>query len=223
MKFRIDLKILFFLVLFFITGQLKLYLLVMLFALLHELAHLLMGILLHFRPEEIEIMPFGFWMSLKPRIEDFKKCILKSNLVELKYIFIAAAGPLLNFILIIVFSNSNLISGDMLNRSDPIFTFRQMAIYSNFLLFMLNLVPIYPLDGGRIFQSILRIFIGKKHADESMNIIANVSIIILTIAGSIAILYLKNIAVLLILAYLWELVIRENRRFKLKKKVFEIA
>lgn len=208
MKFRIDLKIIFFLVLFLVTGQLKLYLLIMLFAMFHELAHLFIGILLNFKPEEIEIMPFGFWMSLKPNIEDYKKHILKSSLIELKYIFISAAGPVLNLIFVIIFgkySNS--------------FEFRQTAIYSNLLLFILNLIPIYPLDGGRIFQSILRIFIGKKHADLSMNIIANISIIILTIAGSVAILYLKNIAILLILMYLWELIIRENKRFKLRENI----
>ena len=49
MKFRIDLKILFFLVLFLITGQIKLYFIVMIFALLHELAHLITGLILGFK------------------------------------------------------------------------------------------------------------------------------------------------------------------------------
>ena len=221
MKFRIDLKILFFLVLFYLTGQLNLYLLVMGFALLHELAHLVVGIILGFKFEEMEVMPFGFWISLKPKIEDYKKHILKSNMIDLKYIFVAIAGPLLNLIFVVIFSNFYYISEDMLIKSDAIFIFRQMLVYSNFLLFVLNLVPICPLDGGRILQSIFRIFTGKRIADKSMNIIANVSIIILTTTGSIAILYFKNIAILLILVYLWNFVIRENKRFGLNKKIWD--
>ena len=37
-----------------------------------------------------------------------------------------------------------------------------------------------------------------------------------TIASSIAIYYFKNIAILLIVVYLWILVIKENENFKVK-------
>ena len=107
MKFRIDLKILFFLALFFLTRQLKVYLIVMLFALLHEIAHLLVGIILKFRPKQIEMMPFGFWIDLEPKEEDYKRKIIKSNITELKYIFVALAGPLFNLIMVILFEKLN--------------------------------------------------------------------------------------------------------------------
>ena len=151
MKFRIDLKILFFLALFFLTGQLKVYLIVMLFALLHEIAHLLVGIILKFKPKQIEMMPFGFWIDLEPKKDDYKRKIIKSNITELKYIFVALAGPLFNLIMVILFEKLNIEK-----------TIKDLIIYSNFFLFILNLIPIYPLDGGRILRSILRIFQGKK-------------------------------------------------------------
>ena len=55
-----------------------------------------------------------------------------------------------------------------------------------------------------------------------MNMITNISIILLTITGSIMILYFKNIAILFILAYLWKMVIIENKRYRLKKKVLKM-
>ena len=203
MKFRIDLKIIIFLIVFYLSNQIEIYLMVMGFALLHELAHLIIGMILGFKPQEIELMPFGFYITLIPKVEDYNKHILKSNMVGLKYIFVALVGPLLNLILIIILGYTNL-------------RFKQEMIYANLILLILNLIPIYPLDGGRIFQSIFRIFLGKKTADKSINILNNICIILLTIAASIAILYFKNIAILFILIYLWILVINENKKYELK-------
>ena len=215
MKFRIDLKILFFLCLFFLSKQLDIYLIVLFFTFLHEIAHLIVGATLRLKPQYIEMTPFGFWISFKPRIQDYREKIKKSNVVELKYIMVAIAGPLFNLFLVMVMGNNFKFLGEN--------TIQQKILYTNFLIFLFNLIPIYPLDGGRIFRSLFRIYLGKKAADQSINILANISVIVLTIAGSIAILYLKNIAVLVVLAYLWELVILENKRFKLKKKIWNLS
>ena len=208
MKFRIDLKIIFFLILFCITKQLKIYLIIMGFALLHEFAHLLIGIILKFKPKEMELMPFGFYITLDPKIEDYKVHIQKSNIIEVKRIFVAIAGPLLNLIFLIFFAYTDL-------------EFKQTLMYSNLVIFTLNLIPIYPLDGGRILQSIFRLSLGIKRADKVVNVITNIFMIFLTICGSIAILYFKNIAIVLILVYLWDLVVRENKRFELKEKAWK--
>ena len=60
MRFRIDLKIFIIIILFYLTKQIQIYALIMIFALIHELAHLLAGILIKMKPEKLEIMPFGF-------------------------------------------------------------------------------------------------------------------------------------------------------------------
>ena len=66
MKFRIDLRILFFLALFFFKKQIKIYLIVMFFAMLHELVHAIIGSSLGFKLQSFEILPFGFHISLIP-------------------------------------------------------------------------------------------------------------------------------------------------------------
>ena len=201
MKFRIDLKILFFLALFYLTGQLKIYLVIMLFAFLHEISHLIVGLILGFKPQAIEIMPFGFSMKLLPKHANNEKKILKANLAELKYIFVALAGPIFNLIVAAVLYKFDLGLKNEL---------RNLIFYANIMLCIFNLISLYPLDGGRVARSILRIFYGENKAYKIMKVLSNITIFSLTFVGSIAILYLKNIAVLIILSYLWILFLKEK-------------
>ena len=90
----------------------------------------------------------------------------------------------------------------------------------NLLILMFNLLPIYPLDGGRIIKSIIHIFLGRKTAIIVTNKIENCLIIIITIIGSIAIFYFENISIFLIIIYLWLLVIQENKRYKIIKNAY---
>ena len=57
MKLRLDLKIFAFLVLFYFTRQIEVYALIMIFAIIHEFGHLILGIILGFKPEKIELIP----------------------------------------------------------------------------------------------------------------------------------------------------------------------
>ena len=207
MKFRIDLKILFFLILFYFTNQLKMYILIMLFCFIHECGHMIVAKCLGFKIRSIELMPFGFFIEICANIDDYNKKILKSNMVELKKIFISIAGPLINLILAIIFININ-------SEMSEVF------VYSNLLIFVFNLIPIYPIDGGRVLKSVISIFKGRKRANVIVNNISNISVILLTIVCSLLILYLKNIAILFIVLYLWDIVHKENKKFELLKRCY---
>ena len=135
-------------------------------------------------------MPFGVSVSFKLQLHDYNKHILKANLLEIKKIIVAAAGPLTNVFLIIYY----LISDIHLIDS-------KIAIYSNLVILLFNLLPIYPLDGGRILKGIIHIFYGGKISKIIINKISNFIIVILTIIGSFSIFYLKNISIFLIIIF----------------------
>ena len=211
MRFRVDLKIFVFLVLFYLTKQIKIYAFIMLYAFFHEIGHLFAGILLGMKPEKIEIMPFGFSVSFKLRPKDYNKKVNKANLLEVKKIVVAFAGPLTNIFIIIISIYLKL----------SIFL-QLMIIYANVLIVIFNLLPIYPLDGGRILKGFIHIYKGKKLSEKYINNISLIVISILTAIASIAIYYFKNIAIFFVIMYLWFIVLKENKRYMSRCKLEEM-
>lgn len=211
MRFRIDLKIFLFLIIFYLTKQIHIYTLIMIFALIHELGHLLAGILCGMKPEKLEIKPYGVSVSFKLFPKDYNIKIGQGNKLEIKKIIVALAGPLTNLLIIIV----------SLNLQIEIFT-KLMIIYSNILITIFNLIPIYPLDGGRIVKSILHICYGKRKSEKYINNISFVSLIIVTFISSILIYMVENIAIFIIVIVLWIMYIAEDIKYKRKIEIYNL-
>lgn len=218
MSIKIDLKIFLFLVIFLITRQIEIYVLLMFFALIHEFGHFFMGLALGLKPEALTVIPTGFSISFKTKCENYNVKIRNGNLLALKQIIIALAGPLINILIICVLYIYNLIT-----NNTTIFNISLEAIiYANILIFIFNMLPIYPLDGGRIFKEITYIFLGLKHSYILTNQISNIITILLTALSSIYILIYKNIAIVFILIYLWIILIRENKIFNKKMNILKL-
>ena len=192
MQIKLDLKIFIFIIIFVLTRQIEIYGMLMLFAFLHELGHFFAGIILGFKPKALKINPLGLSISFWVKSEDYNRRICYGNILAVKKLLIAIAGPMVNFILVIFFSIFTL----------SIFNINtEIVIYSNILIGLFNLIPIYPLDGGRILKNLLYI---------------------LTVFSSIMIVYLENISVLFIIGYLWYLVIAENKAYRQRSRIYEI-
>ena len=95
-------------------------------------------------------------------------------------------------------------------------------IYSNLLLIFFNLLPIYPLDGGRILKGILHILFGKMKAERYINKISFVSLILITFLASIIIYEAKNIAIFFIILVLWTNVIKEDKIYQKRNKIYNM-
>ena len=188
MRIRIDLKILIFLLIFYFTNQIRIYLIIMLFSVIHEMGHIVVGLILKLRPYKIEIMPVGLNVAFYSEINN-----------KYKEILISLAGPITNFILAII-----------CQHIDLKYMTTQEAVYSNLLILLFNIIPIYPLDGGRIIKGILDINVGIIKSEKIINRKKKITIIILTIISSITVYYYKNFAIFLTCIFLWNLVLREK-------------
>ena len=182
MVFRIDLKIFAFLILFYFTRQIEIYWVIMVFAIIHECSHLLAGLILKMKVKNVTLMPVGLSIEFALTEKDYNKKVFKSNMIEVKRIIVAIAGPIANLIVIVIMNFINL-NNNITNT----------IIYSNFLILIFNLLPIYPLDGGRILKSALSLLVNKRNATIYINRISNVVLFLITFLFSILIYYLKNI------------------------------
>ena len=218
MSIKIDLKIFLFFFLFLLTSQIEMYILLMALAIIHELGHLAMGLILKFKPEEIRLTPVGLQIKFIVNSEEYNKKIKKVNTLNIKKAIIALSGPMINLIILSIVAIISKFDFNLQNLY-----IYQIIIYANFLIAMFNLLPIYPMDGGRFLNEIMKILVGNKKAYKITYIVSKTILIVLTALSSILILYIHNISIIIILIYLWYLEIMEIRKYHRKKNIEKIV
>lgn len=212
MTINVNLKIFLFAILFYLTKQIEIYALLMFFAFVHEMGHLICGLLLGLKPKSLKIMPLGICIEFSVIYKDYNKKIKNGNVLAVKKMILALAGPITNVLIIAL----------CIFTKDYTNAIYKNIIYANLLIAIFNLIPIYPLDGGRFLKELIHIIKGRKKSLESINFISNACIILLTMSASIGIYYYKNIAIVLIISYLWMLNITENKKYNMKKRIYKI-
>lgn len=130
-------------------GKLLLFLLSCLVAVQHECAHAFAAAKLGFRLRKIVLMPFGAIID-----GDLRGISLKDE------IFVAVWGPLCNLLTALFF-------GALWWFHPTMYAFTDTAYYASLSIALVNLLPAYPLDGGRILKCALARGLLKKYQEDS--------------------------------------------------------
>ena len=128
-----------------------------------------------------------------------------------KKIAIYLIGPLFNFLIAFVCYKININYNLKLN-----------IVYTNLVLGFFNLLPILPLDGGKIFKEILNYFFGYKKSNIIVLNISKVFLILFSLLYSILIFKVKNIFIFFVIVYLWYLYYVEEKKLATVIKVYNI-
>ena len=153
-------------------------------AFLHELAHITVAKLLHIRISNVKFYPFGMCATLEGNyIQSSEKEFL-----------VATAGP---FASLIMFWMCNFV----VSYLPQIGFIRDLNLW----ICVINLIPVLPLDGGRILRSIL---ISKLGIIPAYNFMLKISRIIIALLGTLAIFLIViskfNFSLVMICAFLMQ-------------------
>ena len=197
MKIEINLKIFFLLLLLLLFDNINTYLIFLFFILVHELAHLIVGILIGGKPQKMTLSIFGVSIEFYSygKNKTFSKII---------FFFI---GPLINILI-----------GIMCYKYMKDSNEKTLIVYTNFALGFFNLLPILPLDGGKIIKEILKVLLGFEKSNKIMIFVSKCFLMIVSLIYSVLIIEIKNIMILFLLIYLWYLYSIEEKKYMLYLK-----
>lgn len=105
---------------------------------LHELGHFLFLNIFKFTVEEINVYPFGATINFSEHQNDFLY----------KKLLVASGGILVNLLLIVV-----------------LLPFPKWFWFNNFVI-LINVLPLFPLDGGRILNNLMEYFMPYRYAKK---------------------------------------------------------
>jgi stage IV sporulation protein FB len=142
----------------FISGVARLYLSTMLSLSIHETGHIIVALWLGKTVSEIKVLPYGFSASLNEKTHSFAESLA-----------VYSGGPAISILLFAVLK-----LGAASVRHWQI----AYAANINLLIAVINMLPVMPLDGGKLLREFLGITLGMNSAVRLMRLI--------TLAGAAA-------------------------------------
>jgi stage IV sporulation protein FB len=133
---------------FALTGKVFSFIIFTLTACIHEYGHYLQSEKCGYKLNKITLMPYG--------------AILSGDLSNLKYVDeckIALAGPITNCFIALTFVALWWFIPD-------IYPYTELIVMANASIAIVNLIPAYPLDGGRFLNATLSLFLKRKTAKK---------------------------------------------------------
>ncbi len=197
-KFKINIATYFLILTFLFTGLIKNIILIYLIVIVHELGHILIIKILKYKIIRVDIYPMGGVTLIDKKV----------NTKISHELLIASFGVIMQFFLGLIFYaffKNNLIS------YNTYFLFRN---YNKTIMFF-NLIPIIPLDGYHILNSLIELFLPFKYAFRSCFIISLISLVLFMLYNGI--FSLNNY---LIFSFLIFKIYQEYKNFKFRHLKF---
>ncbi len=171
-KVRLDITMLFLALVWIFSGNGITFLTVSLVVILHELAHALTARLFGIETESITLYLFGGEAKIGTLEGDYaKECV------------IAAAGPLISLFIGFLWQLGS--------TNGILFQWDEFTRYS-FSISLINLLPVYPLDGGRIFNSVTCALFGKRKGRRLTLTVGIIIAVIMLIKCTLDIIFYKK-------------------------------
>ena len=163
--------------------------------LLHELCHTVAALCIGLKVDKIILQPFGVNLRLANR---FVHSLSDEMILYM-------SGPLFNIVLALVSLFAYSISKHYLC---------QYLYFMNIALFVLNMLPIMPLDGGVILKKILGYYLGTKTATTVMKIVSGTMLcgVVIVCVWSVAVSRI-NVSVLIIALFLLGSVLQGEEKY----------
>jgi len=156
-------------------GQAFLFFNYLIVILVHEITHAIVARKLGYNIKNIKLIPFGICLNIN-----------STNLMPKDEIKIALAGPLINFFLALITMALWWIFPDTYNYTNLFF-------YANFITATFNLIPAFPLDGGRVLLAILKQKNSPKMAIKLCKIVNIAVCVVLVVLFVISCFYNLNL------------------------------
>lgn len=149
----------------------------------HELFHLFAAYKLKIKTDRIIVLPFGINININQKLSYISE------------ILFCISGPFASFLLAFLFFSLKL-NGFTTQFTDYI-------VINNLSLFIINVLPIYPLDGGRIFKRVTEEKTGYFKAAEISIWVSQFFVFLVCVFIFLTVLFFKfNISIMVLCCFL---------------------
>jgi Zn-dependent protease/CBS domain-containing protein len=159
--------------------------------LLHELGHVFAARYYGVKTRDVTLWPFGGIASMKRMPEK-----------PSQELAVAVAGPAVNVVIIAVLAlwlGPRLGAESLAELDSPTLSMAAKVLWANVILVVFNLIPAFPMDGGRVLRALLAMRIGNARATK---LAASIGQAFAVIFGILGILYNPMLIVIAVFVFL---------------------
>ena len=165
---------------------------------LHELGHALMARRYGIKTPDITLLPIGGVARLERMPED-----------PVQEIWVALAGPAVNVVIwavlvLILGAETGFVDFQNLDNAGADFITQLAAV--NLMLVVFNMIPAFPMDGGRVFRAVLTLWLGRQKATAAAAGVGQAVAVVFALLGLLS----GNLILLLVAFFVFAAATAEN-------------